>query len=167
MFLNFSSPRTEILTFMDLFVLFSQMTDSSLKAAIMTTENDMKFYKTGYTDVPATLKEVISLVGFSICVPKNNFFTVMNQKVMNALISGGIPQYLIDFYTNFELRPMLIPRKDPKVFDIDDLMFGFIIWLVACLISITAFLIELIVFYVTNFIGLIWFKNLLKSKIFQ
>jgi hypothetical protein len=152
---------------MDLFLMFRQMpSDPTLKAAILTTELDMRFYKTGYSDIPTTLKEVISLGGFSLCVPKNNFYSSLSHKVMNKLISGGIPQYLIDFYTKFELRPMLTPRKDLKVFDVDDLMFGFIIWLVACGISITVFIIELTVFYVKSFVGVACLMTLLKSKIY-
>lgn len=150
---------------MELFGMFRKMpNDPSLKAAILIYELDMRFNKAGLTSLPATLKEVISLNGFGVCVSRKNFFMTLNHKVMNSLISGGIPQYLIDFYTKFDLRPILIPEKDPKVFDVDDLMFGFIIWLVACGVSITVFIIEVTFYHLRIFVGKVLLFNYIKSR---
>lgn len=130
--------------------------EPSMRAAIIALENEIRFFKAGFKEVPATLEEILNPIEYSVCVNSNNFFSAMNQKVMNALISAGIPQYFINFYTKFDLRPILIPKKDPKVFNVDDLMFGFIIWLVACGISITVFVMEVVFVFIRNCIGLIY-----------
>jgi hypothetical protein len=154
------------MAFTDLFAMFRAMkTNASMRAAILTFQMDMLFYKAGYRNTPDTLKEVINLGGYSLCVQKNNFFSSLSHKVMNQLISGGIPQHLIDYFTKFDMRPLLQPIKEPKIFGIEDLMFGFIIWLVACGISITVFIIELTVFHVRRFLGVVCVITLLRSRI--
>jgi hypothetical protein len=149
---------------MEKFVAMKKEPD--MKAAILLFQMDMLYLKAISSDSPDTLKEVISLGGYSLCVPKNNFFSTLSHKVMNQLISGGIPQYLIDYFINFDMRPLLQPIKEPKKFDIEDLMFGFIIWLIACGISITVFIIELTVFYGRNLSGIACIINFMKTKIY-
>jgi hypothetical protein len=153
--------------FTDLMAMFRAMkNEPSLRAAILTFQMDMMFYKAGYRNTPDTLKEVINLGGYSLCVQKNNFFSALSHKVMNQLISGGIPQHLTDYFMKYDMRPLLQPIKEPKKFDIEDLMFGFIIWLVACGISITVFIIELIIFYGRNLIGIACIINSIRSKVY-
>jgi hypothetical protein len=151
----------------DIFAMFRAMkNEPSMRAAIVTFQMDMLLYKAGFRNTPDTLKEVIGFGGYSLCVQKNNFFSALSHKVMNQLISGGIPQYLIDYFIKFDMRPLLQPIKEPKKFEFDDLMFGFIIWLVACGISITVFIIELTIFYGRNLSGMACIINFMKSKIY-
>lgn len=128
---------------MELFRLFRKMSNSSLKAAIITTESDMKLYRAAYVDVPKTISEVVNPSPYSICTYRNNFFAALNQQVSNAILTAGIPQYLFEYLTKYEMKPLMGPPKEPKVFDVEDLEFGFVIWLVACLLSTIVFFFEI------------------------
>jgi hypothetical protein len=52
-----------------------------------------------------------------------------------------------------------------KQLDIDDLEYGFVIWLIACAVSISAFLIEILVFAARKIVKKC-FKNLLGNILF-
>jgi hypothetical protein len=66
----------------------------------------------------------------------------------------------------------MAPPKQPKVFDIGDLEFGFVVWLVACLISTIVFILEILIRYLIiklrrgarNYIGLYLFWKLLRGR---
>ena len=81
------------------------------------------------------------------------------EDTMRILIQAGIPQYIKKFIILFcfkETREVEV--KIPKVFSINDLEFGFVVWLVACSVAIAGFLCELMWFYckegLRNFVGL-------------
>lgn len=112
------------------------------------------------------LKERLYAVASAITFYRNNFMLRLTDEVMQGLITGGIPQ---NFYKR-TLSP-IIPEKQnqPTVLKIEDLKFGFIIWLISCGISILFFSFELLwIFYlkllieIKNLIGLILvLKNLI------
>lgn len=71
---------------------------------------------------------------------KQAFYTRMMQKTVNSLVDTGIMKYLVDFYLN---RVGYLKVFDiPKVLKLDDLEFGFNIWLAFCGFSLLAFMME-------------------------
>jgi len=81
------------------------------------------------------------------------------EEIMDKLIPSGIPQYLPDFhallmYGNYET----INEKMPKVLTLNDLSFGFILWMIACGMSMIGFVGEILIFYLSrilkNIVGL-------------
>ena len=86
------------------------------------------------------------------------------EDTMRLLIQGGIPQYIKRFIILFCFKESRqIEISEPKVFSVDDLAFGFVVWLVACSIAIAGFLCELMWFYgkngFTNIVGLYCFTR--------
>ena len=67
----------------------------------------------------------------------------MLNEVINNLIPTGIMNHLIENYYTKKAKVMKV-GKNPKILDVDDLAFGFNIWLGFCAISGAAFVIELI-----------------------
>jgi len=60
----------------------------------------------------------------------------------------GIIQHSYKFHTWVNFRNIVEEEESTqKVFDIDDLAYGFYIWIGSCGISIAGFLLELIVYY--------------------
>jgi len=73
----------------------------------------------------------------------SSFYFRMLNKVISNLIPTGIMSHLVE---NFYSKKIKFKRigKDPKILNVDDLAFGFNIWLGFCAISVVAFVIELI-----------------------
>jgi len=71
----------------------------------------------------------------------NSFYFQMFKKIINDLIPTGIINHLIE---NHYIKKIIFLKikKDPQVLSVDDLLFGFKIWLGSCLISFIAFIIE-------------------------
>lgn len=151
---------------MDLFELFKRMNDSSTKAAIITMELDHKLYRSSFDNVPKIIKEVINPTPQSVCVSPNNFFNELNREIMNKLISGGIPQYLLKYFFDFIIRPRPEQKEGPKVFGMEDLKFGFVIWLMCCFFSTIVFTVEVALFNLRKYAGLISLVRTLKRKLF-
>lgn len=129
--------------------IFYKIKDSSMKAVLPTTETDIKIIRTGFL-MPNILKQDLGFAPNTICVlPEHKFFNNLNKKVANDLISGGIIQYWYSYLLDFEAKAVLAPPKEPKVFNISDLNFGFCVWLTACAIAVTAFVVEILYFVVT------------------
>lgn len=152
--------------------IFDQMRNKeSINVAIPTTEADIKFYRYTLTNVPSILKQKLSMPLQGNCMYRTNLYFAIGSKVLNSLISFGIPQYLYRYLLDFDLRPVPEQESEPKVFSIDDLSFGFTIWFFACVISSMTLLLEIIYIYlkirVKSFIrcciGLFCFLKLLKQ----
>jgi hypothetical protein len=128
------------------------MSNSSLKVALPTTEVDMKVIRTEF-NLPNILKESINFAPFAICTRKDHFFAHMSNKISNGLISGGIIQYWYSYLLDFEAKPLQSEPMGPKVFEVEDLKFGFFVWLSACAISLAAFVVEILCKNVEKIIG--------------
>jgi hypothetical protein len=137
--------------FLEIFGIFEKMSDPSLKAALPTCKADMKVISVTYI-MPEVLKESIDLLLSQVCVLHDNFMSHLNFKLSYDLAANGIFNYWFDYFLNFDMKPMLEAPQEPKVFDIEDLKFGFIVWLIACAISAFSFLIEFFYFYVKKFL---------------
>ena len=74
------------------------------------------------------------------------FLEPLLGEVMERIVTAGIPQYFDKFYTDSFLRKYEeINENSPKVLTLDDLFFGFSLWLSACGISIVGFLLEILI----------------------
>ena len=100
--------------------------------------------------IPVKNFHISSLLG-GLGMVKNSILYPIFDEVIRNLIPSGVPQYLRKYHERLlygiyeELE-----EKAPKVLTLDDLEFGFIIWLIASGISIAAFLSEIFRFYIEN-----------------
>jgi hypothetical protein len=102
--------------------------------------------------------------------PHADIYKIFDE-TFQLLISSGIALYHSETVrTNFKFKD---EEKEPKVLSCDDLSFGFIVWLVACGISIVAFALEIsfelmlkILKIITkNFVGLYLILVLLQLRL--
>lgn len=135
------------------------MSDPSLKAAIPTCEADLRVISTAY-NMPKVMKEYVHLPPHEICVYHDNFLAHLNWKITHAMASNGILKYWFDYFLNFDMKPLSDPPSGPKVFDIEDLKFGFHVWLIACGVSALAFFSEILYFNVKA-----WTMKLIRNSI--
>lgn len=95
---------------------------------------------------------------------KNNFIYGVTEVVMSALVDNGIAQYFLSYISNFVLRPFPRDERVPEKFNIEDLEFGFFIFLVCCAASIFVFVAEIIVFHIREFVALKGFLRTVGSR---
>ena len=95
----------------------------------------------------------------------NSFLYDTLNELMDKIVPAGIPQYLIKYH-EFNMFKVFVPAdlSPVRILTIQDLEYGFVIWLGACGISFVGFLMEFLFIYsillIKNLIGL-WI--LLKS----
>lgn len=128
------------------------------------------------------LKQRFFVTNVGLSLTSNHFMYPLANDVMRNLISGGIAQYLEKYHTDL-VYPYYYEEeaKEPIVLNIEDLSFGFVIWLVTSGISFVIFIYEILsVRYskglnscqacLGHFVGLISFLKILiyimKLKIF-
>lgn len=76
---------------------------------------------------------------------KNHFLNDLIVEVMPFLSAAGILQHSVDYHTWILYKKVYFePPQEPQVLAIDDLSFGFVLWLGSCGISFAAFIFELI-----------------------
>lgn len=124
----------------------------------MATDTDYRVIKAFEMNVPKIMKQTLTLEPIGACTTHNNFAFRLIDETMGNLTQAGIPQFLFRYFLDFEMRSLVDPPKEPSVFSVRDLEFGFVTWLIACGFAIVTFLGELILkklmvlFY--DFIGL-------------
>jgi hypothetical protein len=105
---------------------------------------------------PNVMKQTLTSEFLGLSLYKNNFISHTTIKTMKRLIEAGIPQRSYNFLYVYLLDPQIPPPdKSPKVFTLDDLSFGFIIWLYACAIAACVFVAELAIHYIYSALKLI------------
>jgi hypothetical protein len=78
---------------------------------------------------------------------QNSFIFYPINKILEKIIPAGIPQHLYDLHLLMMFKkyePVL--NSGPKVLTVDDLSFGFVLWLGACGISVAGFVFEILMF---------------------
>ena len=76
---------------------------------------------------------------------RNSILYPIFDEVMRNLIPSGIPQYLQIFYSKLLFGTYEeLNEKTPQVLTLNDLAFGFLLWLAACSVSIAAFVGEIL-----------------------
>lgn len=125
---------------------------------------------------PRRLKERLIGSTIAVGVARNNFLFPLLNEVFDQLISGGIPQHLKKFHDE---RLMYVRRvraqKNETIkdsFTMDDLDYGFKIWIITCGVSSLVFLLEFLVVYlkfllscIRNLIGLYFVALFLKKYV--
>lgn len=91
---------------------------------------------------------------YGVGMMRNNFIYKVTEDAMRNLIDFGIPQYFLNYICENILRELPKDKKSPKKFSLNDLEFGFVIYLNCCGISIIIFVIEILIFNVRKVIGL-------------
>lgn len=72
---------------------------------------------------------------------KQAFYTRMMRKTVNRLIDAGIIKFILSKYHKINTKP-LEDDDGPKILSLNDLAFGFNIWLGFCALSIVALILE-------------------------
>jgi len=85
----------------------------------------------------------------TFCFYGTAYYTRMLMKVIDNLIPTGIMNHLIEKYYTKKWKFVKI-GKEPQVLKLDDLAFGFNIWLGFCLLSIVGHVAEHLVRFVTK-----------------
>lgn len=101
---------------------------------------------------------------FGVGVMKNNFIISVTDRAMGRMIQNGIPQYFLSYLDQVDFHAIPPDIEEPKVFELDDLAFGFYVFLASCGISFLAFLAELSYFYGKMHLALIVFLRALTSR---
>jgi hypothetical protein len=131
-------------TFMESYDILKQMGSSSSKSAMMVTEQDYNTIKAYGNNMPKLMPEKLEFDPFGICTYHDAFNFPLIDKTGKYLIQGGIMQHLYDYFLNFEMKPLIDDETGPNVFGLNELGFGFIIWLIACGISTVVFIAEVL-----------------------
>lgn len=140
------------------------MGTSSAKGAVLLGRFDVRVLRAVFQSDMREMPQTILTYHYGIAVKKNNFIFDSTNEAMELLIDTGIPQYFMRYVNEVELKPVLAPEPEPRVFELSDLGFGFYVFLVSCAFSIIAFLGELLWFYGKEMIGLITLLRALKDR---
>ncbi|KAG5673138.1 hypothetical protein PVAND_003209 [Polypedilum vanderplanki] len=117
---------------------------------------------------PLVLKEIYQKSVIGIRTFSNCFLSELMIDTLELIIPTGITNFWYDWHLWYKYKRYIveIEPKLPQIFTLNDLSFGFVVWLIACGICIICFLIELIVYYssigLRNFLGLTFILKLLK-----
>lgn len=126
------------------------------------TKRDYHILKALLKNTPKLLKQETYTYMYGIGVYKHNFMFKLTQNVTEKLIQTGIHQYFFKYLMDYYFYER-IEARGPKVFSIEDLHFGFVVWLVACGFSIGAFLCELLFVYSKKWIRTLMLRVLTLS----
>jgi hypothetical protein len=102
---------------------------------------------------------------------RNSFLYKKLNQILEKLIPMGIPQYLVKYHeANMFGTFIASGLNGPTVLTVEDLTYGFVLWLGACGVSTVAFLMENLWFRVTrvlwNFVNLWIILTFLRRKLF-
>lgn len=117
----------------------------------------------------AELQEEFLTIQIGLALPNNHFMYELLEESIRLLMPSGVLRHDRDFYKSSVCYKTIneIFIKRPKILSINDLEFGFVIWLVACGFSITAFVIEVSYVYlkytIMQITGLIYLLNFIKN----
>lgn len=127
-------------------MLKTQSQNSSAKLALCVDQFFKNYYEnaTGMSINWNQLDEILYTSHESFVFFQLSFFFRMFKKIIDRLIDTGVMKYLAENYYTKELK-FLKFKSEPKVLSVDDLAFGFNIWLWVCCVSVSAFIAELIV----------------------
>jgi hypothetical protein len=122
----------------------NQMLNATAKLSFFELDSNFILYGSIFEFTPNRLPENLlsSPMGFAF-VP-NNFLFPLFDEVIQRFNSAGILQWTIQLYNKRFYKPYQEPLREPQVFSIEDLSFGFFIWLAALGVSSMVFASELL-----------------------
>jgi hypothetical protein len=120
------------------------------KAAFIALTNDRiflnLFWKHLYTPRDILKERLLAIpIGFSF--RKNHYLYQIIDENVQHLVSGGIVDHLYKFHERDCLTPYEYVEWEPYVFSLDDLLFGFFIWLAAYGVCLGVVALECALFY--------------------
>lgn len=108
------------------------------------------------------LNELLFTTHTSFMFDRNNFMIDLFDEIIERLLPSGIIQHLKNKYgysTSFILK------HGPKVLSVDDLSYGFIIWLVTCAMSLSVFVLEIVFYFSKETMKIFLLEKLLDKAI--
>ena len=116
------------------------------------------------------LKEILFSNTAGISMRMSTFLFHLTEEVVGDLITAGIPQHLRKLYEEILYPPVYEELAGPQVLRIEDLRYGFIIWLISCALAVVGFLNELFIkhflkkvkFWMQEVLGLYLLMKLLR-----
>lgn len=125
-----------------------QLHNQSAKLGLTLLDLELDYYNNfcKMTKHPLKLKNVkMFSTMMSLGCLRNSIFSDLLGKIGDRVVESGIPKFLDDFGT---LLTTGVTEQDDidnrRVLSLRDLEYGFVLWLVACAISILAFCVELL-----------------------
>lgn len=128
----------------DFFIQFTkQSQNASAKMALSIDEFFRSYYEYFYKcqNNWKLIDEPIYTTSEVFAFHHTSFYFRIFKAVINKLIDTGIMKYFSD---NFYIRKRKLPisKKEPKILKLEDLSFGFNIWLCSCFLSFMVFVFE-------------------------
>jgi hypothetical protein len=150
------------------------MLNATAKLAFFELNTIIDLYGTIFKFTPNRLQENLLSASLGIGFVPNSFLFPLFDEVVQRFNSAGISQWLISYYKNIFFEPYEEPPREPQIFSIDDLSFGFFICLAALGISIMVFASEVllknffkVVYEIRNSLGLILFLMFMRKIKFK
>lgn len=148
--------------------LQSELYEPAAKVAVTIDEESYRILKNYYGNVPRKLNMDLAILVKGIGVWRHNHAYWLMEETMRKIVPAGIPQFVRNRVFEFLFKETREENtKIPQVLTVNDLKFGFVTWLITCLIAVIAFVVELIWFYgikgLRITLGLICFLRNLKS----
>ncbi|KAG5673137.1 hypothetical protein PVAND_003208 [Polypedilum vanderplanki] len=119
---------------------------------------------------PLRLEQIYQRSAVGIATLTNRFCSELLFDTLELIIPTGITNFWYDWHLWYKYKRYVveIEPKLPQILTLNDLSFGFVIWLIACGICTICFFIELIVYYskiaLRNYAGLTFLFNILKNN---
>ncbi|KAG5671220.1 hypothetical protein PVAND_001429 [Polypedilum vanderplanki] len=98
------------------------------------------------------LNEEINSAHLNLVFFHSSFFYEQMKKIYSRLAAAGIVHYLYNKNINNskEFSPQIDDQKVPQVFTLNELSFGFVIWLGTLSVAVIVFLIEIFIWLIKN-----------------
>lgn len=114
-------------------------------------KRDFNILRAILKSAPKLIKQEIYSYMYGVGVFKHNFMYGLTNEVMEKLIQTGIHQYFCKYLMEYYFYDR-VQIKMPKVFTVDDLRFGFVVWIIAVGIAIAVFVCELMFHFIKKWI---------------
>lgn len=120
---------------------------------------------------PKILQEVLGTTQVGIGLPLKHFLYSAVDETLQKIIPTGIVSHLLDYHKWVLYRDGIdfSDVSEPKVLTLNDLSFGFVMWLIACGLSACGYLFEIFVFKMRKrlrvVIGIFLFLNVLQQRL--
>lgn len=142
-----SRPKINFPSDIEFYDLFeAQHSNASAKLAFLVNENRLLTLRKdifGHNMPWLILNQKLMVIPSGMKLPMNHFMNEYIIEAVRGLTSGGIISHLFDFHNELIYGKEVPVIKVPKVLSIEDLSFGFVIWFIACGVSVTVFLAEI------------------------
>lgn len=150
--------------FLTTLVIVKVLSIPSERGAFTICQMELMLMKSTFQPNYKGIPETIVAFRYGISVMKNNFIFPMTDRAMDRMVQNGIPQYFIKYLDEVDWHAVPRDIEEPKIFELDDLAFGFYVFFATCGISFLAFVAELLYFYGKMHLALIVLLRALTSR---